>query len=115
MNYLFQNSLETTCDLKLMYSLLSLFGCWGPFGHVCKKKVVLSSSVNAVSSALNDSFESEEGECYVACVAGGFYRPGERAMEGIGACHFSRLSLLAASSLSNQHAIHSELTIIVNS
>ena len=54
---------------------------------------VLSSSLNAVSSALNDSFESEEGECYVACATVGFYRPGERAMErrileGIRACHF---------------------------
>ena len=88
------------------------------FAH--RKKVVMSSSLNAVSSALSDSFESEEGVCYVACVAGGFYRPGERAMErrsreGIGACHFSRLSLLSVSSLRNQHAIHSELRIIVNS
>ena len=42
-----------------------------------RKKVVLSSSLNAVFSALNDSFESEEGECYVACAAGSVYRPGE--------------------------------------
>ena len=42
-----------------------------------RKEVVLSSSLNAVFSALNDSFESEEGECYVAYAAGSVYRPGE--------------------------------------
>ena len=74
------------------------------FAH--RKEVVLSSSLNAVFSALNDSFESEEGEseCYVACIAGGFYRSSKCAMErrgreGIGAGHFSRHSLLSASSL----------------
>ena len=74
------------------------------FAH--RKEVVLSSSLNAVFSALNDGFESEEGEseCYVACIAGGFYRSSKRAMErrgreGIGAGHFSRHNLLSASSL----------------
>ena len=42
-----------------------------------RKEVVLSSSLKAVFSALNDSFESEEGECYVACAAGSVYCPGE--------------------------------------
>ena len=51
-----------------------------------RKEVVLSSSLNAVFSALNDSFESEEGECYVVCAAGGVYRPdesGEAARRGL--------------------------------
>ena len=56
-----------------VHSLLSLLGCWEPH----RKEVVVSSSLNAVFSVLNDSFESEEGECYVACVAGGVYRPSE--------------------------------------
>ena len=58
------------------------------FAH--RKEVVLSSSLNAVFRALNDSLESEEEESYVACVAGGFYRPSKRSMErreGIGAGH----------------------------
>ena len=55
------------------------------FAH--RKEVVLSSSLNAVFSALNDSFESEEGECYVACAAGGVYRPSESGEASRGLAH----------------------------
>ena len=60
-------------DYVCTRSLSVLIGSW--FAH--RKEVVLSCSLNAVFSALNDSFGSEVGECDVACVAGGVYRPGE--------------------------------------
>ena len=51
------------------------------FAH--RKDVVLSSSLNAVFSALNDSFESEEAEC----VSAGVYRLSESGEASRGLVH----------------------------
>lgn len=67
------------------YHYLVVGDRWVMFAH--RKEVVLSSSLNAVFSALNDTFESEEGECYVACAAGGVYRPSESGEASRGSAH----------------------------